>query len=227
MSLIESDAQTACAMLRQAAQALGPAARRAALAPSAGKDGIAPFTHTQGVLQLVAQPQGLQTACHADELAHARGFDGAVQLPGLVADAHHHGLPTIVCIGFGVHEGRYLLIVGAWCCPLHELRSHGDFSGCDVALLVYAAKYLHKAGRDMDELCLSSHTSARNDSCGAMRAVRPWIGFSACKDRLTPKQLANTLPTQAVTGPVGDATAPPHTTKRKKYCAPLRGAAQL
>ena len=53
---------------------------------------------------------------------------------------------VMMAVGFGFDGGRYLLVVGAWACPINELRSHGCLlSGCDVAMLIGAAKYLHKA----------------------------------------------------------------------------------
>lgn len=58
---------------------------------------------------------------------------------------------AVVCVvvtvstGLGFDGRNYLLIVGAWACPINDLRLHSSLSGCDLAMLTYAAKYLHKA----------------------------------------------------------------------------------
>lgn len=178
MSLPDHEAQTARSMLLCAAAALGAEARGAALTASVGKDGVATFAHALAARHFIAQPQGLQRGDDAHVFAHAAGFDGAVKLARLVADAHDHGSgAATVRVGLCLDEGFYRLVVGAWSCPLDELRLHGVFSGFDEALLIYLAKYLRKVCGDqgdigdLAELCPSLHAPARNVSCAALRGA--------------------------------------------------------
>ena len=142
------DARTARTMLKAVLQTLSLEVRRAV--DASGKDGVAPVAHAFFAVEFVGQPQTLEGLTRTDELAHALGAEGPVKLPAGVAhaDDEFHAATTKLAVGFGFgFDGRnYLLIVGAWACPINELRSHGCLlSGCDVAMLIGAAKYLHKA----------------------------------------------------------------------------------
>ena len=142
----ESDAGAVRAMLRYAVKALRPEV----LALASGEDGVAAVAHGVLVFQFVPHAQALQGADSAQEIAQAGDVDAAVQHPAIVAHADHHGVAPAIAAGLGFDGRKYLLIVGAWVCPLDELRLHGSFSGCDVAMLVYAAKYLRAAGTMAD-----------------------------------------------------------------------------
>jgi hypothetical protein len=87
----------------------------------------------------------LQSADSAHEVAQAGDVKATVDSPGFVAHADHHGVTAPLATGLGFDGRNYLLIVGAWACPINDLRLHSSLSGCDVAMLLYAAKYLHKA----------------------------------------------------------------------------------
>ncbi|MFI8615366.1 hypothetical protein ACIGHN_07645 [Acidovorax sp. NPDC077693] len=140
------DASTARTMLKAALKTLSPEVRRAV--DASGKDGVAPFAHTFFSVQFVGQPQALEGLARTDELPHALSAEGPVKLPAGVAHADDelHAATAELAVGFGFDGGRYLLVVGAWACPINELRAHGCLlSGCDVAMLIGAAKYLHKA----------------------------------------------------------------------------------
>ncbi|MDR6152167.1 hypothetical protein QF021_000256 [Acidovorax delafieldii] len=145
------DASTARAVLKAVLQTLSLEVRRAI--DASGKDGIAPVAHAFFAVQFVGQPQTLEGLTRTDELAHALSAEGPVKLPAGVAHADDelHPATAELAVGFGFDGGRYLLVVGAWACPINELRAHGCLlSGCDVAMLIGAAKYLHKgAGADV------------------------------------------------------------------------------
>lgn len=145
------DASTARTMLKAVLQTLSLEVRRAI--DASGKDGVTPVAHAFFAVQFVGQPQTLEGLTRTDELAHALGAEGPVKLPASVAHADDelHAATAKLSVGFGFDGGRYLLVIGAWACPINELRSHGCFlSGCDVAMLIGAAKYLHKgAGADV------------------------------------------------------------------------------
>lgn len=140
------DARTARTMLKAVLQTLSLEVRRAV--DASGKDGVAPIAHAFFAVEFVGQPKTLEGLTRSNELAHALGAEGPVKLPAGVAhaDDEFHAATTKLAVGFGFDGGRYLLVVGAWACPINELRSHGCLlSGCDVAMLIGAAKYLHKA----------------------------------------------------------------------------------
>ena len=140
------DARTARTMLKAVLQTLSLEVRRAI--DASGKDGVAPVAHAFFAVQFIGQPQALEGLTRSNELAQALGAEGPVELPAGVAHADDelHGTATKLAVGFGFDGGRYLLIVGSWACAINELRSHGCLlSGCDVAMLIGAAKYLHKA----------------------------------------------------------------------------------
>lgn len=130
------------ALLSYTITALHPAVLRMA---ASGEDGVATFAHGGFFFEFVAQAQALQGADSAHEVAQAGDVKAPVQRPGLVADADDHGAAATLTAGLGFDGRQYLLVVGAWACPINELRLHACLSGCDVALLLYAAKYLHKA----------------------------------------------------------------------------------
>lgn len=134
------------------------------------EDGIAPFAHAVYSVKLVQQAQALQCRSGADEFAQAIGEECPVELPALVAQADHHGhaAPAELAVGFGLDGGDYVLIVGTWRCRLNELRVHGRFSGCDVALLNFAARYLHHGGDGCRQSCQRCHATARNVSCAPL-----------------------------------------------------------
>ena len=143
----ESDKGAVLSLLKYAMKALGAAAWRAALSR---KDGVAPFPHVGLVCEFVVQAEGLQGADGAHEVAQASDVEAPVQGAGFVANADNHGVATTLAAGLGFDGRQYLLIVGAWACPINDLRLHSSLSGCDLAMLTYAAKYLHKgAGADM------------------------------------------------------------------------------
>ena len=135
------DARTARTMLKAVLQTLSLEVRRAV--DASGKDGVAPVAHAFFAVEFVGQPKTLESLTRSNELAHALGAEGPVKLP---AGVEFHAATDILAVGFGFDGGRYLLVVGAWACPINELRAHGCLlSGCDVAMLIGAAKYLHKA----------------------------------------------------------------------------------
>lgn len=140
------DERTARTMLKAVLQTLSLEVRRAV--DASGKDGVTPVAHAFFAVEFVGQPQTLEGLTRTDELAHALSAEGPVKLPTSVAHADDelHAATAKLAVGFGFDCGRYLLVVGAWACPIQELRSHGCLlSGCDVAMLIGAAKYLHKA----------------------------------------------------------------------------------
>jgi hypothetical protein len=133
-------------MLKAALKTLSPDMRRAI--DASGKDGVTPIAHAFFTVEFVGKPQRLEGLTRSNELAHALGAEGPVKLPAGVAhaDDEFHAATAKLAVGFGFDGGRYLLVVGAWACAINELRAHGCLlSGCDVAMLVGAAKYLHKA----------------------------------------------------------------------------------
>ena len=139
------DARTARTMLKAVLQTLSLEVRRAV--DASGKDGVAPVAHAFFAVEFVGQPQTLESLTRSNELAHALGAEGPVKLPAGVAhaDDEFHAATTKLAVGFGFDGGCYLLVVGAWACPINDLRLHSSLSGCDLAMLTYAAKYLHKA----------------------------------------------------------------------------------
>lgn len=147
----EQDASTARTILKAALKALSIEVRRAI--DASGKDGVAAVAHPYFAVEFVGQTQPLESLAGTHELAHALRDEGTVQLPAGIAHADDeiNGTTSKLVVGFGFDGGRYLLVVGAWACPINELRAHGCLlSGCDVAMLVGAAKYLHKsAGADV------------------------------------------------------------------------------
>ena len=145
------DASTARAMLKAVLKTLSPDVRRDI--DASGKDGVAAVAHPYFAVEFVGKSETLEGLASAHELAHALRDEGAVQLPAGIAHADDeiNGATSKLAVGFGFDSGRYLLVVGAWACPINELRAHGCLlSGCDVAMLVGAAKYLHNsAGADV------------------------------------------------------------------------------
>ena len=145
------DVGTARTMLKAVLQTLSLDVRRAV--DASGKDGVTPIAHPFFAVEFIGQPQTIEGLTRSDELAHALSAEGPVQLPASVAHADDelHAAAAKLVVGFGFDGGRYLLVVGAWACPINELRSHGCLlSGCDVAMLIGAAKYLHRgAGADV------------------------------------------------------------------------------
>jgi hypothetical protein len=145
------DVGTARTMLKAVLQTLSLEVRRAV--DASGKDGVAPVAHTFFAVEFIGQPHTLEGLTRSDELAHALGSEGPVKLPASVAHADDelHAATAKLAVGFGFDCGRYLLVIGAWACPIKELRAHGCvLSGCDVAMLTAAATYLHKgAGADV------------------------------------------------------------------------------
>lgn len=140
------DARTARTMLKAVLQTLSAEVRRAV--DASGKDGVTAIPHAFFTVEFIGQPQTLEGLTRSNELAQALGTEGPVELPASVAHANDElqAATTKLAIGFGFDGGRYLLIVGAWACAINELRAHGCLlSGCDVAMLIGAAKYLHKA----------------------------------------------------------------------------------
>lgn len=139
------DASTARTMLKAVLKTLSLEVRRAV--DASGKDGVAPFAHAFFAVEFIGKPKTLESLTRTDELAHALSAEGPVNLPAGVthADDELHAATAKLAVGFGFDGGRYLLVVGAWACPINELRAHGSLlSGCDVAMLIGAAKYLHK-----------------------------------------------------------------------------------
>lgn len=171
MSRPMDDAAAARYLLKYVIAGLGAEAAAAALQATSPKDGIAPFAHTVFTRQFIREAQAFQRSRQCHELFWPDGLEGPIELPALVANADDHGVPLAIVAGFAFGGGQYLLVIGAWCCPLNELRLHGLFSGCDVALLNYAARYLHKAGGDVSELCLQPHATARSSFCAPLRAA--------------------------------------------------------
>lgn len=117
----------------------------AASQAASGKDGVAAFLHGALVFEFVNKPKALQSADSAQEVAQAGDVKAPVQGAGVVAHADDHGVAATVAAGLGFDGRQYVLIVGAWGCPINELSLHSRLSGCDIAILTYAAKYLHKA----------------------------------------------------------------------------------
>lgn len=138
----ESDKGAVLALLKYAMKALNARAWGAALSR---KDGVAPFPHAGFVCQFILQPEVLQGADCAKEVAQAGDVETPVEGAGFVANADNHGVAATLAVGLGFDGRQYVLIVGAWVCPINDLRLHGSLSGCDLAMLTYAAKYLHKA----------------------------------------------------------------------------------
>jgi len=139
------DAITARTILKAVLLTLSTAVRRAV--DASGKDGVTPVAHTFFAVEFIGQTLTLEGFARTDELAHALGTEGPVELPACVAhaDDEFHATTSKLAVGFGFDGGRYLLVIGAWACPINELRTHGCLlSGCDVAMLIGAAKYLHK-----------------------------------------------------------------------------------
>ena len=139
----ESDKGAVLSLLKYAMKALGAAAWRAALSR---KDGVAAVAHAGFVCEFIVQAEVLQGADSAHEVAQAGDVKATVDGPGFVAHTDDHGGAATVSTGLGFDGRNYLLIVGAWACPINDLRLHSSLSGCDLAMLTYAAKYLHKAG---------------------------------------------------------------------------------
>ena len=138
----ESDKGAVLSLLKYAMKALGAAAWRAALSR---KDGVAAVAHAGFVCEFIVQAEVLQGADSAHEVAQAGDVKATVDGPGFVAHTDDHGGAATVSTGLGFDGRAYLLIVGAWACPINDLRLHSSLSGCDLAMLTYAAKYLHKA----------------------------------------------------------------------------------
>ncbi len=145
-SISEQDASTARTMLKAVLKTLSPEVRRAI--DASGKDGVAAVAHPYYAVEFVLQAQSLEGLASAHEFAHALRDETTVNLPAGIAHANDeiNGATTKLAVGFGFDGGRYLLVVGAWACAINELRAHGCLlSGCDVAMLIGAAKHLHKA----------------------------------------------------------------------------------
>lgn len=143
------DAGTARTMLKAVLKTLSLEVRRAI--DASGKDGVAAVAHAYYAVEFVGQAQPLEGLASSHELAHALRDETTVNLPAGIAHADDeiNGATSKLVVGFGFDGGRYLLVVGAWACAINELRSHGCLlSGCDVAMLVGAAKYLRKAAGD-------------------------------------------------------------------------------
>ena len=138
----ESDKGAVLSLLKYAMKALGAAAWRAALSR---KDGVAAVAHAGFVCEFIVQAEVLQGADSAHEVAQAGDVKATVDGPGFIAHTDDHGGAATVSTGLGFDGRNYLLIVGAWACPINDLRLHSSLSGCDLAMLTYAAKYLHKA----------------------------------------------------------------------------------
>ena len=138
----ESDKGAVLSLLKYAMKSLGVATLRAALS---GKDGVAAVAHAGFVCEFVVQAEVLQGADGAHEVAQAGDMEPTVDGPGFIAHTDDHGGAATVTTGLGFDGCHYLLIVGAWACPINDLRLHSSLSGCDLAMLTYAAKYLHKA----------------------------------------------------------------------------------
>lgn len=138
----DTDLGTLRAMLSYTIKALNPEV----LAQASGEDGVATLAHGVLVFEFIPQAQALEGSDGAQEVAQPGDVKAPIESAGLVAHANHHGAAPAVAAGFGFDGRDYLLIVGAWSCPVHLLRLHGSLSGCDVAMLAYAAKYLRQAG---------------------------------------------------------------------------------
>ncbi len=138
----ESDKGAVLSLLKYAMKSLDVATLRAALS---GKDGVAAVAHAGFVCEFIVQAEVLQGADSAHEVAQAGDVKATVDGPGFVAHTDDHGGAATVSTGLGFDGSNYLLIVGAWACPINGLRLHSSLSGCDLAMLTYAAKYLHKA----------------------------------------------------------------------------------
>lgn len=141
-TLTRADLGVVSNMLRYAIKALHQDATPLA---TSGKDGVAPFLHGAFVFEFVHQPKALQCADCAQEIAKAVNVETPVQGTGIVAHADDHGVATPLAAGLGFDGRQYVLIVGSWVCPINELGVHSCLSGCDIAMLTYAAKYMHKA----------------------------------------------------------------------------------
>ena len=138
----ESDKGAVLSLLKYAMKSLDVAILRAALS---GKDGVAAVAHAGFVCEFIVQAEVLQGADSAHEVAQAGDVKATVDGTGFVAHTDYHGGAATVSTGLGFDGRNYLLIVGAWACPINDLRLHSSLSGCDLAMLTYAAKYLHKA----------------------------------------------------------------------------------
>ena len=138
----EGDKGAVLSLLKYAMKSLDVATLRAALS---GKDGVAAVAHAGFVCEFIVQAEVLQGADSAHEVAQAGDVKATVDGPGFVAHTDDHGGAATVSTGLGFDGRNYLLIVGAWACPINDLRLHSSLSGCDLAMLTYAAKYLHKA----------------------------------------------------------------------------------
>ena len=138
----ESDKGAMLSLLKYAMKSLDVATLRAALS---GKDGVAAVAHAGFVCEFIVQAEVLQGADSAHEVAQAGDVKATGDGPGFVAHTDDHGGAATVSTGLGFDGRNYLLIVGAWACPINDLRLHSSLSGCDLAMLTYAAKYLHKA----------------------------------------------------------------------------------
>lgn len=171
MRLLDSEAQVLRDLLQCTLAALDATARRVAVSQSAREDGVAPLAHAGFVFEFVCQIEIAQDADHTHELTEAAGLHQSVEHAGLVANAHHHNVAATLRVGLGFDGRQYFLIVGAWRCAINELRLHGAFSGCDMALLTYAAKYLAKGHREESALCQSLHAAARSDFCAPLRTA--------------------------------------------------------
>lgn len=141
-TLTREDLGTVKAMVLHALESLNKGAAGQA---ASGEDGIAPFLHGAFVFEFVNKPKALQSADSAQEVAQAGDVKAPVQGAGVVAHADNHGVAATVAAGLGFNGRHYVFVVGAWGCPINELSLHSSLSGCDIAMLTYAAKYMHKA----------------------------------------------------------------------------------
>lgn len=138
----ESDKGAVLALLKYAMKSLNARTVHTALSR---KDGITPFAHAGLVCEFIVKAEALQGLDGAQEVAQAGDTDAPVKGAGFVANANDHRGAATVAASLGFDGRNYLLIVGAWACPINDLRLHSSLSGCDLAMLTYAAKYLHKA----------------------------------------------------------------------------------
>lgn len=138
----ESDKGAVLSLLKYAMKSLNARAVHAALSR---KDGVAPLAHAGLICEFIVKAEVMQGTDGAQEIAQAGDANASIESAGFVANANDHRGAATVAAGLAFDGRNYLLIVGAWACPVNDLRLHSFLSGCDVAMLTYAAKYLHKA----------------------------------------------------------------------------------